>query len=476
MYDIIVIGGGIIGTSIVRELTKYQVKVLLLEKELDVSMGATKANSAIVHGGYDPESGTLMAKYNVRGSQMYETMCKELNVPYIQNGSLVVAKNQEEMKTIEKMLENGKRNGVKELEIIDGKELEELEPNLNKGFLGALKVPTGAIVGPFELAIALAENAIKNGGEILLDSEVVGIVKEEARFVITTKTGTQYQTKYVINASGINADDIHNLICKERFSITARKGEYHVMDKVEGKLVKHTIFPCPTKYGKGILITPTVHGNLLVGPNAIDTEDKVSVATTAQELNLIKEKSMDSIGKLNFRNVIRSFSGLRALPSTEDFIIGEDPEVKGFIDVAGIKSPGLTSAPAIAEDMISILRNAGLTLVSKNDFDSTRTQIDFMKLSIEEKNELIQKHPKYGRIICRCENITEGEICDAIQRSFGPATVEGIKRRCRPGMGRCQGSFCGPRILELIAEYENREIETVVLDQRNSKIIVGKTK
>lgn len=475
MYDVVIIGAGVIGASIFRELTKYNLKIAVVEKENDVAMGATKANSAIIHAGYDPRVGSLMAKYNVKGNEMFESLCKELSVPFKRIGSLVLAFNNEELNLINTLFINGKNNGVKNLKILSRDEVLLLEPNISKDIIGALYAPTSGIVGPFEYTIALMENGYQNGGEVILESEVVSIIKNN-NFIIKTKDGKEIKSRYVVNAAGVYADKIHNMICKEKFKIVPRKGEYFVMDKSQGTIVNHTIFQCPSRLGKGILVTPTVHGNLLVGPNAVDLEDKESLSTTSEGLSYIRKASIKTTNKINFRESIRNFSGLRATSDIDDFIIGEDSQVRGFIDIAGIKSPGLSSAPAIAEDVVKILLNSGLKLIKNDSFTGARTNVRFTGLLSSEKNELIKKQPTYGRIICRCEEITEGEIIDAIKHSFGKITLDGVKRRCRPGMGRCQGGFCGPRVQEIIARELNIKMEEVVLEKNNSIILYGKTK
>ncbi|MVX63571.1 FAD-dependent oxidoreductase [Clostridium chromiireducens] len=475
MYDVAIIGAGVIGSSIFRELTKYNLKVVVLEKEKDVSMGTSKANSAIVHAGYDPKEGTLMAKYNVTGNEMFEDLCKELSVPFKRNGSLILAFDDEDLNTLKALYENGSKIGVKDLKILNKGEVLEMEPNINEEIKGALYAPTGGIVGPFEYTIALAENAVQNGGELKLQKEVVSIDKKDL-FRISTQDGELVEAKFVVNAAGLYADKIHNLICKESFKIIPRSGEYYIMDKSQGNIVNSTIFQCPSKLGKGVLVTPTVHGNLMVGPDARDIEDKEDLGTVAEGLEAIREASMRSTKKVNYRESIRNFAGLRANPDTGDFIVEENDEVKGFIDVAGMKSPGLTSAPAIALGVVEILAKGGCKLEKKENFIANREQIHFMDLSPTEKAELIRKNPQYGRIVCRCENITEGEIVDAIKRSFGVLSLDGVKRRCRPGMGRCQGGFCGPRVQEIIAREYNVPLESVVLEKDNSYILVGKSK
>ena len=454
MYDVVIIGAGVIGTSIFRELTKYNVRVAMVEKENDVSMGTSKANSAIIHAGYDPKAGTLMANLNVKGNEMFGDICDELDVPFKRNGSLVLAFDDEELESVKKLYENGNKIGVKGLRILNKEEVKELEENVSDNVLGALYAPTGGIVGVMEYTIALAENGVLNGGKIFLNSEVVKIEKDDT-FKITTSKNEVIEGKYIVNAAGVYADAIHNLICKESFKIIPRRGEYFVMDKSQGKLFTHTVFQCPTTLGKGILVTPTVHGNLIVGPNAEDIYDKDAVNTTSEGLDYVIETTKKTTENINFRESIRNFAGLRAIPDTGDFIIGEDKDVKGFVDVAGMKSPGLSAAPAIAIEVVKILQNIGLSNEENKNFNGNRKRIIFNELSRKEKEELIKKNPSYGKIVCRCENITEGEIVDAIRTSFGSITVDGVKRRCRPGMGRCQGGFCGPRVVELIARELN---------------------
>ena len=475
IYDVAIIGSGIIGGSIFRELTKYNLNVVTLEKENDVAMGTSKANSAIVHSGYDPEPGTLMAKYNVEGNKMFDKLCKDLSVPFKRNGSLIIGFNEEDMKELDILYKRGLANKVEGIKMLNKEEVLEMEPNINPDIKAALFCPTGGIVGAYELTIALSENAIDNGGELRLNSKVVKITKDN-HFKITLENGDIVESKFIVNAAGVHADSIHNLICNEAYKITPRKGEYFLLDKSQGSLVEKTIFQCPSELGKGVLVTPTVHGNLLVGPNAIDIDDKDSVSTESEGLNKIRETSLRTTNKINFRENIRNFAGLRAVADNPDFIVEEEKDVKGFFDVAGIKSPGLTSAPAIAVDVVKMMGQAGLKLNPKDNFKETREQIHFINLSQSEKAELIKKDNRYGRIICRCEYITEGEIVDSINRTLGARTIDGVKRRCRPGCGRCQGGFCGPRVQEIIARETGMNIEDVLLDKNNSYIIVGKTK
>ncbi len=477
MWDVVIIGGGIIGASIFRELTKYNVKVVLLEKELDVAMGTSKANSAIVHAGYDPKEGTLMAKYNVRGSELFEGLCMELSVPYKQNGSLVIGFEEEDQKTLQALYENGVKNHVKGLQLLNREEVLAKEPNLSEEVIAGLYVPTGAIVGPFEYTIALVENGVVNGGILKTNAPVTGITKEDKAFQIEIDKGREYITgKYIINAAGLFADEIHNMICEPSYTIQPRRGQYFVLDKSQGNLLKTTVFQCPSKKGKGVLVTPTVHGNLLVGPDSEDIEDREDLSVTRNGLEQIKQTAHRTSKKINYRENIRNFSGLRALSDREDFIVEEDKKVKGFFDIAGMKSPGLSSAPAIALDVVELLGEGGLKLELKPDFNPYRKQIHFMALSQEEKQNLIKEDSRYGRIICRCESITEGEIVASIHAPAGATTVDGVKRRCRPGMGRCQGGFCGPKIQEILARELNKPMEDIKLDKKESYLLIGKTK
>ena len=387
----------------------------------------------------------------------------------------IIGFDEDDQKELEVLYNRGIQNGVEGVKLLSAEEVLEMEPNLNKDVKGALFCPTGGIVGAYEFTIALSENAIDNGGELRLNSKVVGIEKDE-NFKIKLENGDVVEARFVVNAAGIYADKIHNMVCEEDFKITPRKGEYYVLDKSQGRLFEKTIFQCPTKLGKGVLVTPTVHGNLLVGPDAIDTCDKDSVSTEYDGLAKVREVSLKTTNKVNFRENIRNFAGLRAIADKPDFIIGEAKDVKGFFDVAGIKSPGLSSAPAIAVDVVKMLGESGLALEKKDNFNEKREQVHFIELSPEEKANLIKKDSRYGRIICRCENITEGEIVDSINRTLGARTIDGVKRRCRPGCGRCQGGFCGPRVQEIISRETGMNIEEVLLDKNGSYIISGKTK
>lgn len=476
MYDITIIGAGIVGTFVARELSKYDLEVLILEKDNDVANGTTKANSAIVHAGYDAEPNSMKAILNVEGNSMMEEICNELEVPFKRIGSLVVAFNDDEMSTINEIYNRGITNKVPDLNIINKKELLAIEPNINPEAVGALYAPTGGIVGPWELAIALVENAIENGVELQLNSEVRNIEKIENGYRIFTKD-KEIDTKYIVNCAGLYADKIHNMIAPPEFKITPRRGQYFLLDKIAGNIVNRVIFQTPTNISKGVVVLPTVHGNLLVGPDAQLIDDKENNETSDDRLTYIKETAQKTSKNIPFNAVITSFAGLRASPNTGDFIIKEAEEAKGFIDVAGIESPGLTASPAIGKYVVKLLKDIHEDFKEKENFNPRRRKmIHFMDLSQEEKHEIIKKDPRYGRIICRCENITEGEIVDVIHRKAGGTTVDGIKRRVRPGSGRCQGGFCQPRVIEILARELNKDITEIVKDGPASNIAIRETK
>lgn len=476
MIDVAVIGTGIMGAAVARELSKYELNILILDKDNDVSCGTTKANSAIVHAGYDAKEGSLMAKYNVAGNAMYEELCKEVDAPFRKVGSYVLAFSEKEREHLELLYKRGLSNGVPELEIIEAEEIQKREPHVSKEAVAALYAGTAGITGPWELAIKLVENAMENGAELKLNAEVVNIEKVGEYFKLTLKNGEIIETKTVINAAGVYADILNNMISKKTFKITPRIGEYYLLDKVQGYLTDSVIFQCPTEMGKGILVAKTAHGNIIAGPTASDVEDREDVGNTQEGLDTIKQFAVKSIKDINFRDNIRNFSGLRAEADTGDFILGEAEDVKGFFNMAGTKSPGLSSAPAMAIDLAEMVVKSLGNISKKENFIKNKKHIYFIELSPEEKAEVIKKDPRYGRIICRCENITEGEIVDVIHRKAGGRTLNGIKRRCRPGAGRCQGGFCGPRVQEILARELNLKLDDIVLEEKGSYILTGETK
>lgn len=474
MYDVAIIGCGVIGAAVARELSRYNLNVIVVEKNNDIADGATKANSGIVHAGYDAVEGTLKARLNVKGNSMYEELCNELDIPFQRNGSLVIAFDDDDLSNIEKLYNRGIKNGVRGLEIIDKNKLLSLEPNIKEDASSALYAPTAGIVSPYEFTIALAENAAQNGVDFMFLTEVRNIVKEGDGFIISTNKG-DIRTEYVVNAGGLFSDNINRMLGGKDFEIIPRRGEYCLLDKSQGGLIKRTIFQTPTKKGKGILVTPTVHGNLLIGPNAIEIKEKEDVSTTSRGIEEIINGAKRSVTGINMREVITSFSGVRATPRKRDFII--DIPVKKAVNAAGIESPGLTASPAIALMVIELLSGEGLKLNKKNDFCPNRINTKrFIDMKDEEKKIALFNNPLYGRIICRCEYITEGDIINAIKRPLGGKSVDGIKKRVRPGMGRCQGGFCMPRVVEILARELGVDESSIVKSGEGSYILTGRTK
>ena len=475
-YDVAVIGAGVVGSLITRELSKYNIKVALLERCNDCAMGATKANSAIVHAGFDAVPGTLKAKLNVRGVELMKKVCKELNVPLKNNEALVVAFSEEEMPHLEMLKERGEKNSVPGLRIVRREELVELEPNIGDTAIGALVAPTSSIVCPYELTIAGVENAVTNGAEFLRNCEVTAIAFADDEFKLTTSLG-EITAEYVINAAGVHSGEIASLIGDNSIEIVVRHGDYYLLDKSQGSLVTRTIFQCPTKMGKGVLVSPTVDGNLIVGPSAEDIDNGDDVATTSFGLDKIYTNAIKSVPAVSLRNAITSFSGNRAHPTSDDFIIGSSEVNKKFINAAGIESPGLSSAPAIAEMIDGIVNELSGGFEKKAEFDPVRPEpVRFRHMTTEERAKLIEKNKAYGRIVCRCETITEGEILDAIHAPAGARDVDGVKRRTRAGMGRCQGGFCGSKVVEILARELNVPMNEITKFGGESKIMYHKTK
>lgn len=475
MYDVAIIGAGVIGCAIARELSRYQVRACVIEREEDVCCGTSKANSAIIHAGYDATPGTLKAKLNVEGNRRMDRLSEELDFPFRRIGSLVVCTGSQDPAGLEALLEKGRANGVPDLRILEREELVSMEPHLSSDVTRALFAPTGGIVCPFHMTIALAENACANGVEFRLNTAVRGIAPAEGGYRIATD-GDDIMTRVVVNAAGVYADELNNMVSSRRLTITARKGEYQLLDKSAGNHVTHTVFQLPGKMGKGVLVTPTIHGNLLVGPTATDTEDKEGVNTTREGLDYLSAAAANSVKDLPWRQVITSFAGLRAHEAGGDFVIGEAKGAPGFFNAAGIESPGLSSAPAIGSLVADMVRDH-LKLAEKDDFIPTRQGIlSPAGLTIEERNELIRRDPAYGSIICRCEMISEGEILDAIRRPLGARSLDGVKRRTRAGMGRCQSGFCSPRVMELLEREVPMSMYDITKSGSGSQIVCGRNK
>ena len=474
MYDVAIIGAGVVGGMIARTLSKYQLRICILEKENDVAMGATKANSAIVHAGFDAAPGSLKARLNVKGAQMMPEICRELGVKYINNGSLVIGFDQQDRQMLNTLLERGIANGVAGLRILEQAELKALEPNISGKALCALLAPTGAITCPYDLAISAIGNAMDNGAHLTCNFPVCSITKAEDAYLIASDREC-VRARFVVNCAGLHSDEVAQLAGDDTFTVHPRRGEYCLLDKECGDLVSHTIFQTPSKMGKGILISPTVDGNLLLGPTSVDMQDKENKNTTEEGLAEIIQIARKSVPSVPIGKTITSFCGLRAVGSTGDFII--TAPLPGFINAAGIESPGLSASPAIAEYIAEMLKDQGLSLREKPDYNPIRPSVHaFRELSMEEKNEVIRRNPAYGRIVCRCEGITEGEILDAIHRNPKATNLDGIKRRTRAQMGRCQGGFCGPYIIELLARELQIPYESVTKFGGASILNMGKTK
>lgn len=448
-YDVVIIGAGVCGCAAAMALSRYQLNIAVLEKGEDVCVGASKANSAIVHAGFDAKPGTKKAAFNVAGSRMMPALCEELHVPYSRCGSLVLGFGEGDRAALEALKRRGEENGVAELRIVETEELHAMEPKLSGEAGPALWAPTAGIVCPFELTAAMAENAAMNGAEFRFNCAVTDIEPVQNGWRI--RCGERFfETACVVNAAGLHSAEVHNMVSETKLRMAPRRGEYILLDKKCGALVSRTVFQLPTAMGKGTLVTPTAHGNILVGPTAEDIDDPEDTATTAEGLAKLRATAVRSVAELPFKSAITGFSGLRAhLEDGEDFLM--DFAAPGFLDLVGIESPGLSSAPAIGA-WVAEQCAAHLDAMKRNDYKSGRpAPIRVSELSFEERAALIEKDSAYGQIICRCEGITEGEIRDAIRRSPGAKSLDGVKRRTRAGMGRCQGGFCAARVMEILA-------------------------
>lgn len=476
MFDVVVIGGGVIGGLILRKLSSYELKICLLEKSNDVCMGQSKANSGIVHAGFDAKPNSLKAKFNVLGNRMMKEVTSELGVKFINNGSLVVAFSDDEMKTLEDLLERGRTNGVPDMEIIGREDLVRLEPNVSDSALGALYAKTGGIVCPYELTIAAIGNAMDNGAELKTDFEVTRISKKGNNFIVYSQDGETVETRYIINCAGYGAQKVAGLIGDDSFTIGGRKGEYILLDRESGGFVSHTLFFTPTEKGKGILVSNTVDGNVLLGPTAEEVSEN-DTATSADGLQSVINKAREMCKDVPLYNTITSFAGVRSYCDRHDFIIEKSAVDDKFINCVGIESPGLTSSPAIAEYVVDKLIGSDEELVKKESFNPYRKPDYFFKnLSVEEKNGIIKNDKTYGKIICRCEQITEGEIIRAIKENPPAKNVDAVKRRTRAGMGRCQGGFCQPYVAEIIARETGIPFEKVTKSGKGSELVIGVTK
>lgn len=469
-FDVIVVGAGAVGCATARELSRYDLKILVVEKEEDVCSGTSKANSGIVHAGYDAPAGSRMAQMNVRGNALIHELSRTLDFPFSGNGSLVLCFDEERRGDLQALYERGVQNGVEGLRILSGEQARQMEPALSEQVVAALYAPSAGVVCPFLMTVAFAENAAANGAAFRFLTAVEGIERKADGFLVHTDRG-DLEARCVVNAAGVYADTLHNQVSKNKLAITPRRGEYVLLDREVGGLVSRTVFQLPGKMGKGVLVTPTAHGNLLVGPNARDLPDKEDTETTADGLEEIKQKALVSVPGIPYRAVITAFAGLRAHEAGGEFILGEPEDCPGFFDAAGIESPGLTSAPAIGELLAGQIAGR-LNAAEKADFIATRKGfVQPAKLPPEERAALIAKRPDYGRIVCRCENVSEGEIVDAIRRVPGAVSLDGIKRRVRQGMGRCQAGFCTPRAMEILARELNIPMEQVAKNRPGSELL-----
>ncbi|MCI7238430.1 MAG: NAD(P)/FAD-dependent oxidoreductase [Anaerococcus sp.] len=474
MYDAIIIGGGVTGSSVAFYLSKNEGKFLLLEKHEDVCCETSKANSGICHGGYDAHPGTMKAKMNVKGNQMMEELSKTLSFPYKKIGTLVLCHNKENFGGLKELYNFGIANGVKGMKIIYKDEILAMEPNVEENVYAALYCAEAGIVDPFLMNISFAEVANMNGVEFEFNKKVINIRKEDNHWLVETEDGEIYQSKTVINCAGLYSDQLHNMVSDDKFTIKARRGEYLLLDKETKGFVNHVVFNLPTNKGKGILITPTIDDNTLVGPTSDYIDDKSDTKSTREHLEEVIDKSNDTVKNVPVNMVITSFSGNRAHEVGGDFILQES--VDGFFDCVGIESPGLTSAPAIGEYMAGLVKEK-INLLSKENFDTNRKPLPkTSEMSLEEHENLIKENPKYGRIICRCENVTEGEIIDAINRPLGARSVDGIKRRVRATAGRCQGGFCLPRVMEILSRELGIDFEEVTKGSKKSRYLQQRVK
>lgn len=468
MRDIIVIGAGVVGCSIARELSKYNLDVLVVEKNSDVSEGISKGNSGIVHAGYNEKIGTLKAKLNIEGNKIFDDLSRDLQFPFKRNGAFILAFSDEEMKTLESLKENGEKLGVEGLEILTREEALNIEPNLNKEIVGVLNVKTSGIVSPYEMTIALAENAAENGVEFKLNSKVTNIEKISEGYKVTLNNKELVSGKIIINASGLEGAFLNNLVSMSKREINPVKGEYCLFDKVAGAMINKTLFQVPSKLSKGVLVTPTAEGNLLVGPNAVEGK---TLETSREGIDEILDKSKKSLEELPVARILNTFSGIRPKTKGGDFIIEEVEDAKNFINVIGIDSPGLTAAPAIGVYVVNMIKER-LDLVEKKNFKKTREKIvRFAELSLEEKNKLIKEKPAYGHMVCKCEFITEGEIVEAIHRPIKALTVDAIKRRTRASMGGCQGIGCTLTISKILSRELGIDISDINKNSEGSPVI-----
>ena len=471
--NIVIIGGGVIGCATARELSAFEADVLLVERAADVSEGSSKANSGLVHAGYDAVPGSQKARFNVQGSRMFEAMCKEVNAPYVRNGAMVLAFDEQQIETLRELKEQGEKNGVDGLEIIGREQVLALEEHTNPEVLAALLVKSGAITAPYELTYALADHAKVNGVDFQMNTEVRRIEKTERGFVLHTSRG-DILTDCVVNCAGIGSGELHNQLSPRKVKIIPRKGEYYLFDHEIKPMFAHTMFQTPTKMGKGVLVTPTVHRNIMLGPTAKDVQDGMDVSTTKEALQMVREKSTLTWPKENLKTVITTFAGIRAHEAGGDFIVGAVEGAKGAYEAVGIESPGLSSAPAIGLYLAEMIADNFELKKKKKRIPAPTRSKPFSEMTNEERLEAYQRDPAYGTVVCRCEQVTEAEVRAAIHRPVGATTVDGVKRRIRAGMGRCQGGFCSPRVMEILSEELGVDLMQVTKSGGESRVLIGR--
>ncbi|ADQ15050.1 NAD(P)/FAD-dependent oxidoreductase [Halanaerobium hydrogeniformans] len=476
-YDVIIIGAGISGCAVAWRIARYDLDILLLDKEADIATGTTKANTAIIHAGYNADPKKLKGRLNNKGNIQIKEIVKDLNIPFEEIGSLVVGVEGDDLSVLDDLLEKGKENGVEGLKIVDKEWLRENEPNIAENAVAALWAPTAGIITPWEFALAMAENAVVNGAEVQLETKVEDIIIEDDRVVGVKTNQGEFEADYVINAAGVYADEISKMAGVEKVDITPRKGEYYIYDHAKDYELNHVVFPIPTPISKGIVVAPTVEHNILIGPTSETVDSKEDLSTTPEGLKEVYTGAKKLFPELDLRDTIRVFAGLRAADQSEDFVIEAAENVKGFVNVAGIQSPGLSSAPAIADLTAEILEEEGLKLSEKDNIIETREEpVRFYEMTNEERAEYVNEDKDYGQIICRCETVSYKEIVDAIHGPVGARTVNAVKRRTRAGAGRCQGGFCGPKVVEILADELGLDPTEIKQEEDNSKILDYKIK
>ena len=471
--DILIIGSGITGCAVARELSRYNAGIIVLEKESDIAEGATKANSGIVHAGYDAVTGSRKAYYNIRGAAMYPELCAALHLPYKQCGALVIALKENERKTVEALQERGIQNGVEGLEILEHDDVLMMEPNLNPEVVCALYVPSSAIISPYETAFAFADDAAVNGVVFHFDETVDSVSRlPDGMFSVCTQNN-EYTCRVLVNCAGSSGAGIHNQLSSVRLKTVHRRGQYYLLDRAPTQPFSHTVFQCPSDMGKGVLVSPTVHGNLLIGPTAEDIDDPMDTATTAEGLSEILRKASLTWPKLSVKTNITNFSGVRAHLESDDFIVGPCKSCPGYFEAIGIESPGLSSAPAIGQELADMISEYMGLEKKENTVPYSAPLSPFRDMTDQEKKEAVMRDPAYGNIVCRCETVTEAEIRGAIRRPVGARSIDAVKRRTRAGMGRCQGGFCLPRVASIISEETGIPIKEITKNGGSGRLLSG---